>query len=281
MSVADAALIAEACTALNVVDSGAIGAPGGQKAVRRVDRSGEQLVLKVVALTATSPTTLTRAEREVELLKSLDSPHVVKVVSDLAALGNPPHGATWLEEFLDGDDLSKLLASPWSWSDAARLGYEVALGLAAAHAEGVIHRDLSPNNVRRVSSGAYKVMDFGFARHTLRTGITGTGQPGTYGYHTPEHLNAYSGVPMPSSDVFGVGILMYQALTGKIPIPYHGDDADYARRLQRAEVVADIGAERPDLDVDEQAILRRMLHAQPARRFRNGRKLADALEPFV
>jgi eukaryotic-like serine/threonine-protein kinase len=281
MSVADAALIAEACSALGVVDRGPIGAAGGQKAVHRVERSGEDLVLKVVALTATSPTTLTRAEREVALLKSLNSPHVVKVVSDLIALGSPPHGATWLEEFLDGDDLSKLLGSPWPWSDAARLGYEVALGLAAAHAEGVIHRDLSPNNVRRVSSGAYKVMDFGFARHTLRTGITGTGKPGTYGYHTPEHLNAYSGVPMPPSDVFGVGVLMYQALTGKIPIPYRGDDADYARRLQRAEVVADIGAKRPDLGADERAIVRRMLHAQPARRFRNGQKLADALEPFI
>jgi eukaryotic-like serine/threonine-protein kinase len=281
MSVADAALIAEACSALGVVDRGPIGAPGGQKAVRRVERAGEDLVLKVVALTATSPTTLTRAEREVELLKSLNSPHVVKVVSDLVPLGSPAHGATWLEEFLDGDDLGKLLTSPWSWSSAARLGYEVALGLAAGHAKGVIHRDLSPNNVRRLSSGAYKVMDFGFARHTLRTGITVAGQPGTPGFFTPEHLNAYSGVPMPASDVFGVGILLYLALTGKLPIPHLGDDVDYARRLQRAEMVADIGAERPDLGADEQSILRRMLHAQPARRFTNGQKLADALEPFV
>jgi serine/threonine-protein kinase len=124
-------------------------------------------------------------------------------------------------------------------------------------------------------------MDFGFARHTLRTGITVAGQPGTPGYLTPEHLNAYSGVPMPSSDVFGVGILMYQALTGKVPIPYLGDDLDYARRLHRVELVADIGDERPDLSADEQSIVRRVLHAQPARRFRNGQKLADALEPFV
>jgi serine/threonine protein kinase len=281
MSVADAALIAEACTALGVVDQGAIGAPGGQKAVRLVDRAGETLVLKVVALTATSPTTLTRAEREVEFLKSLSNPHIVNVESDLIPLGNPPHGATWLEEHLDGDDLGALLTSKWSWSHAARLGYEVAQGLAAGHAKGVIHRDLSPNNVRRLSSGVYKVMDFGFARHTLRTGITVAGQPGTRGYLTPEHLNAYSGVPMPSSDVFGVGILMYQALTGKVPIPYLGDDLDYAQRLHRVELVDDIGSERPDLGADEQAVIRRMLHAQPARRFSNGQKLADALEPFV
>lgn len=281
MSVADAALIAEACTALGVTDQGVIGAPGGQKAVRLVDRGGETLVLKVVALTATSPTTLTRAEREVDFLKSLSSPHVVKVESDLLPLGSPPHGATWLEEHLDGEDLGALLTSAWSWPDAARLGYEVALGLAAGHSNGVIHRDLSPNNIRRLSNDAYKVMDFGFARHTLRTGITVAGQPGTRGYLTPEHLNAYSGVPMPSSDVFGVGILLFQALTGKVPIPYLGDDLDYAQRLQRGELVGDIGDERPDIGADEQALIRRMLHPQPARRFSNGKKLADALEPFI
>lgn len=281
MSVADAALIAEACTALGVIDQGPIGAPGGQKAVRRVSRSGDDLVLKVVALTAMSPTTLVRAEREVEFLKSLSSPYVVKVESDLIPLGNPTHGATWLEELLDGQDLGALLVGTWSWADAARLGHEVAKGLAAGHSKGVIHRDLSPNNVRRLSSGSYKVMDFGFARHTLRTGITVAGQPGTPGYLTPEHLNAYSGVPMPSSDVFGVGVLVYQALTGKVPIPYLGDDIDYAHRLQHAELVADIGAERPDLSAGAQALVRRMLHPQPARRFQSGQKLAEALEPFV
>lgn len=239
------------------------------------------MVLKVIAVTAPTSTTLTRAEREVELLKSLKSPNIVEVVSDLVLLGSPTVGAAWLEEFLDGGDLGALLSGPWPWSDAVRLGYEVASGLAVGHAAGVIHRDLSPNNVRRLSNGTYKVMDFGFARHTLRTGITVAGQPGTRGYMTPEHLNAFSGVPMPSSDVFGVGVLMFEALIGKVPIPYSGDDLDYAQRLQRAELIADIDAERPDLTPEQRSLVRRMLHAQPARRFRNGKKLADALEPLV
>lgn len=150
--------------------------------------------------------------------------------SDLITLGNPVHGAAWLEEFLDGDDLTTRLGHQWNWTDTAELGYQVADGLAAAHSAGVIHRDLSPNNVRRLSTGTYKVMDFGFARHTLKTGLTVAGQPGTPGFLSPEHLKAYSGVPMPASDVFGVGILMYAALTGELPIPYDGNDTDYARR---------------------------------------------------
>lgn len=280
MTAVDQVLIADACTALGVSDVKEIGAPGGQKAVRKVLRGGDDLIMKVVALSSSAPTTLKRAEREVELLKSLTSVHVVRVESDLVTIGAPVHGAAWLEEFLDGGDLTAYLTQQWSWADAAELGYQVADGLAAGHAAGVIHRDLSPNNVRRLSTGMYKVMDFGFARHTLRTGLTVAGQPGTPGFLSPEHLNAYSGVPMPASDVFGVGILMYAALTNELPIPYNGDDANYVRRLEKVEII-DISMKRPDLTADQVAVIRRMLHPQPARRFLNGRKLADTLEPLL
>ena len=84
---------------------------------------------------------------------------------------------------------------------------------------------------------------------------------------------------MPASDVFGVGILMYAALTAELPIPYNGDDADYLRRLGKVEIT-DIGMKRTDLTQPQLAIMRRMLHPQPARRFLNGRRLADALGPL-
>jgi serine/threonine protein kinase len=277
MATLDPSLISSACTALDVTDVAAIGAPGGQKAVRQVKRGSEGLIMKVIALRASSPTTLTRAKREVELLESLNSDHVVRVVSDLAVLGDPPVGAAWLEEFLDGGDLSAHLGSQWSWQNTAEMAIQVAKGLAAGHARGVIHRDLSPNNVRRLGNGSYKVMDFGFARFTLQTGVTVGGQPGTYGYHTPEHLNAFSGGPIPASDVFGVGVLMFQALTGIVPIPYEGDETDYAERLSTAQI-PNLAVLRPDLTPEQVALVRRALHPQPARRFRNGQSLSEALE---
>lgn len=273
----DPALVAAACTNLAVTDVDAIGAPGGQKAVRHVRKGGQDLVMKVIALRSSSPTVLARAEREVELLQSLDCPHIVKVESDLVTVGSPPQGAAWLEEYLDGDDLTALLDHQWTWDEAIELGTQIADGLAVAHEAGVIHRDLSPNNVRRLSNGTYKLMDFGFARFTLRSGLTIAGQPGTPGFLSPEHLNAYSGVPMPASDVFVVGVLMYAALTNELPIPWNGDEADYLNRLSRVEIV-DIGTKRSDLDPDQLAAIRRMLHPQPARRFVNGRKLVERLE---
>jgi serine/threonine-protein kinase len=82
---------------------------------------------------------------------------------------------------------------------------------------------------------------------------------------------------MPASDVFVVGVLMYAALTNELPIPWTGDEADYLSRLSRVEMV-DIGVKRTDLQADQLAAIRRMLHPQPARRFVNGRKLAESLE---
>lgn len=276
----DDELIAEARDAFDVDDVQPL-CGGAQKTVQLASRNGQTLVMKVIALGSSSPDALRRAEREVELLASLNSPYVVRVVSTLVELGEPARGAAWLEEHLDGRDLTSLLFSrQWSWDESAQLGLHVARGLGAAHAMKVVHRDLSANNVRQLSDGTFKVMDFGFARHTLRSGLTIAGQPGTPGYASPEHLHSYSGAPTAASDVFATGNLMFAALSGQLPIPYKGDDADYAHRLLAAQM-PDLATLRPDLAKHQYAVVRRCLHRQPARRYLNGTGLADALEALL
>jgi serine/threonine protein kinase len=272
----DDSLVAMALTALGVTDDRAL-RPGGQKAVRLVRRGTERLVMKVIPVPSSTADALRRAEREVELLRSLQDPHVVRVVSDLAELGEPVSGAAWLEEYLDGDDLGSHLGPQWPWEETAVMGLHVARGLAAGHAKSVVHRDLSANNVRRTSDGTYKVMDFGFARHTLRSGLTIAGQPGTPGFLSPEHLHTYSGAPTAASDVFCVGILMFTALAGELPIPWEGDDATYIRNLMEVRV-PNLAAIRPDLSTAQVRLVERCLHRQPARRFLNGQRLAEAIE---
>jgi eukaryotic-like serine/threonine-protein kinase len=250
---------------------------GGQKTVLLAERPGGiQLVLKVIAIGGSQPDALRRARREVELLARTDHPNVVKVASDLAELRDPPEGAAWLEEYLDGDDLVDLIGSPWDWPDVKRMGLEVAEGLAVLHADRVVHRDLSANNVRRRTDGTFVVMDPGWARHLDASRLTVGGQPGTPGYVSPEHLNGYSGAPTPASDVFCVGILMFVALTGQLPIPYTGDLGDYVNRLTSVTTL-DLAGLRPELDAAVIELVNRCLHPQPARRYRNGRRLADAL----
>jgi serine/threonine-protein kinase len=274
----DEGLIRDAMDALGVEEVKEL-RPGGQKVVRLVRRDETHLVLKVIPVGSSTPDALRRAEREVSFLRSLDNPHIVQVASDLVELGEPVQGAAWLEEYLDGEDLANTFTERWGWDQAAKMGLHVARGLAAAHSNAVVHRDLSANNVRRLSDGSFKVMDFGFARYTLRSGITFAGQPGTPGYMSPEHLRAYSGAPTAASDVFSVGILMFQALTGNVPIPYEGDDARYIKKLSAVDI-PEISTLRADLPPSAVSVMRRCLHPQPARRFLNGSRLASALEEF-
>lgn len=272
----DQQLIGAASTALNVTVVEAL-KEGGQKTVLLVDRAGQRFVMKVIATGSTLPDALKRATREVELLKSIDHPNVVKVASDLVELGETPDGVAWLEEHLEGDDLSDALTDRWDWDATKAMALDVARGLSAMHDVKVVHRDLSSNNVRRLTSGRYVVMDPGYARHTEKSQLTGHGQPGTPGFLSPEHLQAYSGAPTAASDIFCVGILVQLALTTELPIPYSGNQGDYAARLA-AVTATDIETARPDLDTPVLEAIRRCLHPQPARRFRNGSRLAEALE---
>ncbi|TWP32590.1 serine/threonine-protein kinase [Leekyejoonella antrihumi] len=251
---------------------------GGQKQVYVVSSSsGEEHVLKLIDLgMAADPAALERARREVELLRSIDHPNVVRVASDLEEVGSPPDAAAWLEEYLVGTDL-RYCGSGWPMDELIELGRDVAAGLGALHDKRVIHRDLSPGNVQRLSSGGYVVMDPGFAKHTLRSGVTVGGQPGTPGFMTPEHLQAYSGAPTAASDVFGCGALVYFAATGQSPVPYKGDDVDYLRRLRVASHVP-LSQARPDLMEPFVDLVERALHPQPARRYRNGAALRKAFE---
>jgi serine/threonine protein kinase len=254
----DQALLDAATAALAVTDVREL-RPGAQKTVRLVQKDGSDLVMKVISLESGAPDALRRAQREVELLQQIDNDHVVKVASDLVELDDPLRGVAWLEEYLDGSDLVALLGAQWSWDETKAMSIDVSEGLSALHAVGVVHRDLSANNVRKTSAGQYVVMDPGFARHTLRSGLTIGGQPGTPGFLSPEHLSSFSGAPTPASDVFCV------------------DVSDYLRRLSQVEVT-DIEAFRQDLTPEVVALIHRTLHPQPARRPRNGARLRQDLE---
>lgn len=300
-------LIADACAALHVSDHGSLG-EGGQKSVRSVEilalpaepdlsegeeveppfelmvvgrEPGTSAVLKVIQLGVTTPEALERAQREVLLLQRIKSPNVVRVLSDLVILGEPPKCAAWLEELLPGQDLAAVVTKHrWNEAETIELMVQVARGVGEMHADRVTHRDLSPNNIRVAEADRFVVMDPGYARHELLPGITVMGQPGTPGFMSPEHLRHPPSGPTSFSDVFCIGILGYLALVGSPPIPYTGDAADYSARLATAHHTK-IEEVRTDLRPELTAAINRCLHPQPARRFLNGHDLAGALEGLI
>lgn len=269
-------LIAEVSAALGFEDAQPL-TQGGQKLVLRGTLSGAPAVAKIVLLSQdpNGDITLQRAHREVELLSAVDSEHVVKVLTDAVEIGEPPAAVCWVEEYLDGDDLRVSLNRTWDESEVWPLLHDMAGALAACHDLEVVHRDLSPGNVRRTSDGHFVLMDPGLARHLAKTALTGAFQPGTPGWRSPEHVPG--GDPTPASDIFALGILAFFALTGAFPVDPNGDQSEYDRRLvqqQAPSIATMVQGISPELC----EVIDTCLSRQPARRYIDGAELKSALD---
>lgn len=271
-----AAELVDAVASALGVDNAVPMTQGGQKIVLSANLAGTPAIVKVVQVQPGphAAIILERAHREVELLAAIDSPRVVKVLSDAVEIGSPVEAVCWVEELLDGEDLTGLLTSRWSEDEVWPFIWDGANALDACHQLDVVHRDLSPGNVRRRATGRYTLMDPGLARHLTRTAITGTFQPGTQGFRSPEHVPG--GNPVPASDVFGLGLLAFYALTGEFAID--PIDPEYERLLTSSQAVS-VASSRPDISNELSAIIDRCLQRQPARRYLDGAEMIEAFPP--
>lgn len=254
-------------------------AQGGQKYVFGCKLAGAPAVAKVVMLPIgpDGVYVLERAQREVEVLAAIDSPRVVRVLSEVVELdfSEGAQAVAWVEEYLDGRDMREDLDKPWDYDRCARLIVQLGEGLAAFHDLEVVHRDLSPANIRELSDGSFSLMDPGLARHLAKTALTGLFQPGTPGHRSPEHIPG--GDVQPVSDIFALGILAYRALTGALPIDPSGSEDDYYRRLRDHDSPL-IEATCPDIPAPLRDVINRCLKRQPARRYLDGLELIEELE---
>lgn len=250
---------------------------GAQKIVLRGLLAGAPAVAKIVLVPDgnTGEEVVTRAEREVELLGAVDSPYVVSILTDAVQIGDKPEAICWAEEWLSGGDLHQHLGNQWAEHEVWALLTDVASGLSACHELSVVHRDLSPSNVRRTDDGSFVLMDPGLARHLEKTALTGQFQPGTPGFMSPEHVPG--GQPLPASDVFVLGVLAFYALTGQLPIEVGAFGEEYYGRL-RDDKCPDVAAVRADISADLAAVVNRCLSKQPARRYLDGGELVEEIE---
>jgi TonB family protein len=212
--------------------------------------------------------------REAEIAAALHHPNIV-VVHDFGYEDGIPY---LVEEFLTGEDLSKIIARRQPVPLEAKLGWliEVSRGLEFAHTHGVVHRDVKPSNVRILEDGSAKVLDFGIAKlaegdtqHLTRTGTT----IGTVGYMAPEQLN---GEPIDfRADVFSFGVLAYELLS--YTRPFEGDTVSrvfYRILNEDPPALTQIAADVPP--ALEQIVLR-CLAKRPERRYGSFRTILDDL----
>ncbi|WP_437721973.1 serine/threonine-protein kinase [Sorangium sp. So ce861] len=193
-------------------------AHGGMSTVyRAVDRAdGQPVALKLIELPRGNPEALSRFEREAALLERVQHPRVVRYVGR-GALGE---GHAYLAmQWLEGEDLRSALArGPLAASEARRVVEGAAEALVAVHGAGIVHRDIKPANLflRGGSNADVVLLDFGIARPmegTKQLTMTGT-LLGTPQYMAPEQITE-AGKIRPATDVFALGSIFYECLTGR------------------------------------------------------------------
>lgn len=236
-----------------------------------------------------------RFAREAEALATLQHPHVVTVFDR----GRTPEGIHFLVmELLAGQTLSALLErlgdgeAPLAvaasvgthetvWTRvAARWAQQLAEALAAAHGQGLVHRDVKPSNAFVGADGRVVLLDFGIAAHANAERLTATQTTlGTPWYMPPEQVHAGGpGAAAPTLDVYGLGATLYHLLAGRPP--YQGDAAAVLAQLAHDDPPP-LTSLAPDLPRDLVAIVEHCLERDPARRYPTGRQLADDLVAFL
>jgi len=232
------------------------------------DRLGRRVAIKRLRPDSGDPAGRERLRREARAAAGLSHPALVQVYDLVLDPADPEITAVVLE-YVEGRTLAELLAGgPCPPGLAVRLGQEIAEGLAAAHAAGLVHRDLKAENVILTPSGHAKVLDFGLAcpaepGPAEAERLTGRGVlVGTYHAMSPEQA---SGAELDGrSDLFSLGSLLYELLTGRPP--FRGlHPADTLRRVIAVEPVP-LAELRPDLPPGLGALVGRLLAKDPAAR---------------
>jgi eukaryotic-like serine/threonine-protein kinase len=241
---------------------------GGMGTVYRArDRySGELVALKLLHGGAFGSDEAARFAREAELLSELYHPGIVSYVGH----GEAPNGQRFLAmEWLEGEDLSRRLArgGPMPLGDCCALLERVASALAVAHQGGVIHRDLKPSNLF-LPGGLVeqaKILDFGIARRENTSQIlTGTGVLlGTPEYMAPEQVRGARDLT-PAADMFSLGCVLYECLTGLSP--FAADHVAAALVQILFEEPAPVVEKRPGVPASIIRLLERLLAKEVARR---------------
>jgi tRNA A-37 threonylcarbamoyl transferase component Bud32 len=252
---------------------GVLGRGGTATVLLATDRlRGERIALKLVhPHLAADPATRRRLRREVQTASVLRSeaalvPHDLHELDGALALSMPYHrGQTLLERVAT--------RGPLPPEEVRVLGIRLAGALADAHRAGVLHRDVTPNNVLigEEASGAV-LTDFGLAR-LVQGGTRSTGLLGTAGYAAPE---IYEGARAdPRSDLYGLGAVLYLAATGKAPFDARVPMAALKQQLDGS--FAKVRTVSPEVPADLAALVERLLSPSPAGRPATAREVADQL----
>ena len=254
----------------------------GQGGMGAVYKARDTELDRIVALKlirpelARNPQILARFKQELILARQVTHKNVIRIFD----LGQSDGIKFITMDFVEGQDLRHLLLEKGKLApdQAARIMLQICRALEAAHAEGVIHRDLKPQNIMLDASGRVYVMDFGIARSAYLPGMTQTGALiGTPEYMSPEQGRGEKLTER--SDIFSLGIIFYELLTGKSP--YFSDTPLATLWKRMTEKVTPPVVVDPTLPAELSAIVVKALEIEPKNRFASAREMVQQLEIWL
>ena len=261
---------------------------GGQRLVFPCTIDGKKYALKVMLADegrgANDPSGAeTRARREVDILRRCEAGYLATAgpIDVTAAEIAGQRIVYFAEEWIEGRDLRTILRQdgPLPFATVARLGRNIALAVDALWALGVIHRDVKPGNIMcRQPSGEFLLVDLGLALTADVRSSEAARQPGTRIYFSPERLQANSDMDLDQrSDLFSLGIVLYEATTGFHPfsLPIADDLAMQSRIVALTPLRP--SSYRPGVPPQLSYVIMRLLAKKPVQRLRSGALVAEAL----
>jgi beta-lactam-binding protein with PASTA domain/predicted Ser/Thr protein kinase len=212
-----------------------------------------------------------RFQREAQSAAGLQHPNVVGIFDR----GSFRDSYFIAMEYVDGPSLKDLVKGGMGTKDAIDFTRQILNAARFAHRKGIIHRDLKPQNVLIDDEGRARVADFGIARGGENSDITATGSVmGTAQYLSPEQAQ---GKPTtPRSDIYSIGVILYEALTGRVP--FEGDSAVAVALKQVSEAPRRPSAINPDIPPALDAVVMRALAKDPDARFKDADAFLKALD---
>jgi serine/threonine protein kinase len=221
---------------------------------------------------------LTRFRAEAEAVAALSHPNVVQIFDTGEHAGKP----YLVLEFVAGGTLeSRLAQGEFDLREAARLVQSLARVIHVAHSAGIVHRDLKPANILFTAAGVPKVSDFGLVKRLdADSAHTRTGEPlGTPAYMPPEQAGGRASGVGPEADVYALGAILYECLTGRPP--FRGATfMDIIRQVLHDEPATPRRL-RPETPADLEAVCLKCLEKSPSHRYRTAEALADDLTNFL
>ena len=253
----------------------------GTGGMATVYRGQDQVLGRTVAIKmmlpqyANDPSFAARFKQEAQAAAALSSPYIVSVYD----WGKDGESYYIVMEYLRGTDLKSGIRKHGALDSrkVAQIGSQIAQALSVAHRHDIIHRDIKPQNIMVQPDGNIKVMDFGIARAKNSSLTTDNSVLGTAHYVSPEQS---TGKPLgPTTDIYSLGIVMYEAATGRVP--FAGDDAISVAMKQVNEAPQPPSLINPNVDPALEAIILRCMEKNPADRYQSADELARALRDFI